>query len=65
MDPTQGFSLGSLISILVILIAYIAKINHKRIRSTCCNQLCITSIDVEATTPPEELKIKLPSNTIE
>ena len=64
MDSTQGFSLGSLISLLVFLIAYIAKLNHKRIRSTCCNQPCTTSIDVEVTTP-EQLKIKLPNNTIE
>lgn len=62
MDSTQGFSLGSLISIMVFLLAYLAKLNHQRIRSTCCNKLCITSIDVEATTPPEKLEIKIPNN---
>ncbi len=31
-------------------------INHKRIRSTCCNKEIVTSIDIENTTPPNEKK---------
>jgi hypothetical protein len=35
---------------------YIA-INHKRIRSTCCNKEVVTSIDLENTTPPPEIVV--------
>jgi len=66
MDPTQGYALGGLLTALVGFGGYLIKLNHHRIRSTCCNKVCVTSIDVEATTPPEsiepkeELKITIP-----
>lgn len=43
------------IAISVLTVIYGA-INHKRLRSTCCNKELVMSVDVEATTPP--LKIK-------
>jgi len=64
MDSTQGFSLGTLITVLTIFAGYLIKLNHHRIRSTCCNKICVSSIDVEATTPPEILEIKIPNNII-
>jgi hypothetical protein len=27
-------------------------LNHHRIRSVCCNRMCISSVDIEETTPP-------------
>jgi len=62
MDSGQEYSLATLITILSIVVGYLIKLNHHRIRSTCCNKVCITSIDVEATTPPEKLEIKIPNN---
>jgi hypothetical protein len=38
-------------------------INHRRLRSHCCGQDLVASIDLESTTPPEskeDLKIKIP-----
>jgi hypothetical protein len=69
MDSTQSLGLAGLLTSLATIIAYIVKINHKRIRSKCCNQDCVTSVDVEDTTPPkentvplkEDLKITIPN----
>jgi hypothetical protein len=39
-------------------------VNHKRIRSACCGQTCVASLDVEGTTPqahPEPAVPSLPS----
>lgn len=62
MDNTQGYALGGLITALVGFGGYLIKLNHHRIRSTCCNTVCVTSIDVESTTPSDnkELKITCP-----
>lgn len=67
MDPTQGYALGGFLTAFVGVTGYLIKLNHHRIRSTCCNKVCVSSIDVEATTPPdsihepkEELKITIP-----
>ena len=39
-------------------------LNHKRIRSSCCGKTCISSIDVEATSPkPEETVIPIAEPT--
>ena len=35
-------------------------INHRRLRSHCCGQDLIASIDVESTDTKEDLKIKIP-----
>ena len=63
MDTTQSLALGTLISTLGAMVAYIVKLNHKRIRSKCCDRDCTTSLDVESTTPPDnKLKINIPPN---
>ena len=41
----------------IALALFIAKelytfLNHQRIRSVCCNRMCISSLDIEQTTPP-------------
>jgi hypothetical protein len=51
MDTTQGMTLGTLIAMLTASIGFVVRMNHKRIRSKCCNKPCTTSIDVEDTTP--------------
>lgn len=38
----------------------LAAINHRRIRSNCCGIPLVLSVDVETTTPPSELRIKIP-----
>ena len=35
-------------------------INHRRLRSHCCGQDLVASIDVESTDTKEDLKIKIP-----
>lgn len=44
-------------------------INHKRLRSKCCDKEAVVSVDVEATTPPDQresnrpqLDVRAPSN---
>jgi len=51
METTQSIAVTTLITSLVSLFGYLIKINHRRIRSKCCNKPCVTSIDVEETTP--------------
>ena len=62
MDSTQSIGLAGLITSLASIAAYLIKLNHKRIRSKCCGKDCITSLDVEDTTPPDtkDLKITIP-----
>lgn len=41
------------IAIVTSLVTVIyGAINHKRIKSICCGKSCVTSIDIEQTTPP-------------
>jgi hypothetical protein len=49
MDPTEIIGYSSLV-LSALSTIYIA-VNHKRMRSVCCNKLCITSIDIENTSP--------------
>ena len=42
-------------------------INHRRLRSHCCGQDLVASIDLETTTPPEskeDLKVKIPERPV-
>jgi hypothetical protein len=39
----------------------LAIFNHKRLRSNCCGKKIEASIDIENTTPPDDLKINIPS----
>lgn len=43
-----------------VLKPFLTAANHKRIRSICCGRACITSLDVEDTTPTVVLRV-LPS----
>lgn len=36
-------------------------VNHKRCRSACCGRKMEVSFDVESTTPPDKLTIKVPT----
>jgi hypothetical protein len=38
----------------------LAIVNHRRLRSNCCGLPLIVSVDVETTTPPTDLRIKIP-----
>jgi hypothetical protein len=49
MDTTAIIGYSSLV-LSGLSTIYIA-VNHKRLRSVCCNRLCITSIDIENTSP--------------
>jgi hypothetical protein len=57
-DNTVAFSgsVGAAISIVTFIFLHLVKpfftaANHKRIRSICCGRTCVTSLDVEDTTP--------------
>jgi len=60
MDETKSIVVGNLIACVIGIVGYIIKLNHKRIRSKCCNRDCTTSVDVEDTTPQNNLKITIP-----
>jgi hypothetical protein len=49
MESSEGLALGTLVTLLTAALGYLVKLNHHRIRSTCCNRACVSSIDVEAT----------------
>jgi len=42
--------------------AVIGIVNHKRIRSVCCSRKLEVSLDIETTTPPNKLELKLPAH---
>jgi hypothetical protein len=56
---------NSILSILAIVVSVmgsiLAIINHKRVRSKCCGKELSTSLDIEDTTPPKDLAIKIPT----
>jgi len=57
-------TITSIVAIVVSLGGIVLGIvNHKRIRSNCCGKELTASIDVETTTPPNKLQIKLPTET--
>lgn len=53
---------GSILGIIGIVVAFIGSvvtiINHKRIKSSCCDKEISASLDIENTTP--QLTIKVP-----
>jgi hypothetical protein len=67
-DDNLAFSggIGAAASIATFIFIYILKpfftaANHKRIRSICCGRACVTSLDVEDTTPTVVLRVLPPS----
>jgi len=61
MDSYTSGSIGAG-SVVALGIAYqiYKAINHHRVRSNCCGKEVVVSVDVERTTPPAQLKIKVP-----
>jgi hypothetical protein len=59
-----GVGTGAMALLGIAYRIYLA-VNHRRVRSVCCNQPCVTQIDVEETTPSKELKIKVPVEPVE
>lgn len=58
---TDSEAITSYVAIaLSILTAVVGALNHKRIRSVCCNKKLEVSLDIETTTPPNKLELKLP-----
>lgn len=58
MDSQTAF-VSTIISCSCLIVAALAKMNHKRLRSTCCDKEVIVSLDLEDTTPKkDELIIK-------
>jgi hypothetical protein len=53
IGTTIGSYLGYVSTVLMFGLSIFAMCNHKRIRSHCCGRETVVSIDVEATTPPE------------
>jgi hypothetical protein len=60
---TDSESITSYVAIAIsILTALVGAINHKRVRSVCCNRKLEVSLDIETTTPPNKLDLKLPTH---
>jgi len=53
-----AFSTAALILFKIIIPAFNAT-NHKRIRTQCCGKTCVSSVDVEETTPPPDIRIRV------
>ena len=53
MDSQTAF-ISTIISAGCLILAAVAKMNHKRLRSTCCDKEVVLSIDLEDTTPKKE-----------
>jgi hypothetical protein len=54
-----GIGAGSVVALGIAYRIYLA-VNHHRVRSNCCGKELVVSVDVEKTTPPADLKIKVP-----
>jgi len=59
-----GIGAGAVFALGIAYRVYLA-VNHHRIRSTCCGKEVVVSVDVEETTPPTVLKIRMPSTSEE
>lgn len=60
-------SIGAAVSVATFLLIYVLRpmfnaANHKRIRSICCGRTCVTSLDIEDTTPT--VKVENPASSI-
>jgi hypothetical protein len=54
-----GIGAGSVVALGIAYRIYLA-VNHHRVRSNCCGKELVVSVDVEKTTPPGKLEIKVP-----
>jgi hypothetical protein len=55
MEAAGGLA-GILSLVLVVAREIFNAVNHRRLRSNCCGKEAVISVDVEATTPPEQRK---------
>jgi hypothetical protein len=54
-----GIGAGAVVALGVLYRVYLA-VNHHRVRSNCCGKEIVASIDIEKTTPPPDIKIRIP-----
>jgi pantoate kinase len=54
-----GIGAGVVVALGIAYRVYLA-VNHHRVRSNCCGKELVVSVDVETTTPPQDLKINVP-----
>ena len=54
-----GIGAGAVVVLGILYRVYLA-VNHHRVRSNCCGKELVVSVDVETTTPPQDLKINIP-----
>jgi hypothetical protein len=59
-----GIGAGAVVVLGIAYRVYLA-VNHHRVRSNCCGKELVVSVDVEQTTPPQQLKIKVPEEIAE
>lgn len=52
----------SVAGVLALLYAIYKAVNHHRCRSVCCGKKMEVSMDIESTTPPDRLTIKVPTS---
>lgn len=48
------YASGSIGGAIVLVIGILAKLNHKRLRSSCCGKKVEVSVDLETTSPKPE-----------
>jgi hypothetical protein len=54
-----GIGAGAVVALGVLYRVYLA-VNHHRVRSNCCGKEVVVSVDIEKTTPPPDIKIRIP-----
>lgn len=54
-----GIGAGAVVVLGILYRVYLA-VNHHRVRSNCCGKELVVSVDVEKTTPPPDIKIRIP-----
>lgn len=54
-----GIGAASVAALAIAYRVYVA-INHHRVRSNCCGKEVVVSVDIEKTTPPADIKIRIP-----
>jgi hypothetical protein len=54
-----GIGAGAVVVLGLLYRVYLA-VNHHRVRSNCCGKEMVVSVDIEKTTPPPVIKIRIP-----
>ena len=58
-----GVGAGAVVALGLAYRVYLA-VNHHRVRSNCCGKELVVSVDVEKTTPPPDIKIRVPPEPV-